>query len=177
MATFRRNRLASALIPLLGMSLISTALSAQDSSTTPPDGATPAASKDTKQLQQVVVTGTRQSTRTVAESLSPIDVLTPADINASGATDIASALNTLLPSLNFPRPAINDGNDAVRPLTLRGLSPDDVLVLVDGKRYHTTSLVNYNNSIGRGSAPVDFNSIPISAIDHIEVLRDGAAAQ
>ena len=102
-------------------------------------------------------------------------MLTPADINASGATDIASALNTLLPSLNFPRPAINDGNDAVRPLTLRGLSPDDVLVLVDGKRYHTNSLVNYNNSIGRGSAPVDFNSIPISAIDHIEVLRDGAA--
>ena len=178
MARFRRNRLASALIPLLGMSLFSATLFAQDtSSNTTPDSSTPAPAKDTKQLQQVVVTGTRSTNRTVAESLSPIDVLTPADITASGATDIASALNTLLPSLNFPRPAINDGNDAVRPLTLRGLSPDDVLVLVDGKRYHTTSLVNYNESIGRGSAPVDFNSIPISAIDHIEVLRDGAAAQ
>ena len=72
---------------------------------------------------------------------------------------------------------INDGNDALRPATLRGLSPDAVLVLVDGKRYHTTSLVNYNSAIGRGSAPVDLNSIPIAAIDHIEVLRDGAAAQ
>ena len=134
-------------------------------------------SKDTKQLQQVVVTGTRTSNRTVAESLSPIDVLSPADLAASGSTDLASALGSLLPSLDFPRPAINDGNDAVRPATLRGLSPDDTLVLVDGKRYHTTSLVNYFASVGRGAAPVDLNSIPISAIDHIEVLRDGAAAQ
>ncbi len=178
MAILRRNRLASALIPLLGMGLFSTALFAQDSSSnTTAASPAPAASKDTKQLQQVVVTGTRQTNRTVADSLAPIDVLTPADLNASGATDIATALSTLLPSLDFPRPAINDGNDAVRPLTLRGLSPDDVLVLVDGKRYHTSSLVNYNSSVGRGAAPVDFNSIPISAIDHIEVLRDGAAAQ
>ncbi len=178
MAKLRRNRLASALLPLLGMSLFSTALFAQDTSSgTPPESAAPAAPKDTKQLQQVVVTGTRQSTRTVADSLAPIDVLTPADLTASGSTDLASAMATLLPSLDFPRPAINDGNDAVRPATLRGLSPDDVLVLVDGKRYHTTSLVNYNSSVGRGSAPVDLNSIPISAIDHIEVLRDGAAAQ
>ena len=175
MATFRRNRLASALVPLLGLSLVSTAAFTQDATTT--DSSAAPASTNTKQLQQVVVTGTRSTNRTEADSLSPIDVLTPADINASGATDIATALSTLLPSLDFPRPAINDGNDAVRPLTLRGLSPDDVLVLVDGKRYHTSSLVNYNNSVGRGSAPVDFNSIPISAIDHIEVLRDGAAAQ
>lgn len=80
------------------------------------------------------------------------------------------------PVAGLPRPAINDGNDAIRPASLRGMSPDQVLVLVDGKRYHTTSLVNYNSSVGRGSAPVDLNSIPIAAIDHIEVLRDGAAA-
>ena len=178
MAVFRRNRLASALVPLIGISLASTAAFAQDASTAAqPAKSAAAPAKDTKQMQQVVVTGTRATNRTEAESLSPIDVLTPADINASGATDIATALSSLLPSLDFPRPAINDGNDAVRPLSLRGLSPDDVLVLVDGKRYHTTSLINYNNSLGRGSAPVDFNSIPISAIDHIEVLRDGAAAQ
>ncbi len=114
MAAFRRNRLASALIPLLGMSLFSTAVFAQDSSGTPPESPAPVAAKDAKQLQQVVVTGTRQSTRTVAESLAPIDVLTPADLAASGSTDLASAMATLLPSLDFPRPAINDGNDAVR---------------------------------------------------------------
>jgi iron complex outermembrane receptor protein len=130
-----------------------------------------------KQLQQVVVTGTRATDRTAAESLSPIDIISPADLTSSGYTDLASALNTVLPSLDFPRPAINDGNDALRPASLRGLSPDDVLVLVDGKRYHTSALVNYNSSVGRGAAPVDLNSIPMSAIDHIEVLRDGAAAQ
>ncbi|MFC4765100.1 TonB-dependent receptor plug domain-containing protein [Dyella koreensis] len=137
-----------------------------------------AASPDkARQLQQIVVTGTRATDRTASESLAPIDVLTPADLTATGSTDLASALSSLLPSLDFPRPAINDGNDAIRPASLRGLSPDQVLVLVDGKRYHTTSLVNYNSSVGRGSAPVDLNSIPIAAIDHIEVLRDGAAAQ
>jgi iron complex outermembrane recepter protein len=138
-----------------------------------PDASTP----ETKSLDTVIVTGTRSTTRTEADSLSPIDVLTPADLHSSGSTDLASALASLLPSLDFPRPAINDGNDALRPATLRGLSPDQVLVLVDGKRYHTSALVNYNYSVGRGSAPVDLNSIPMSAIDHIEVLRDGASAQ
>jgi iron complex outermembrane receptor protein len=161
--------LAAAILPLLGIGLTLATPTAQ--------AADAATAKNTKQLQQVVVTGTRASNRTVADSLAPIDVLTPADLAASGASDLASALNTLLPSLDFPRPAINDGNDAVRPATLRGLSPDDVLVLVDGKRYHTTSLVNYLPSLGQGSAPVDLNSIPMSAIDHIEVLRDGASAQ
>nr|WP_233511174.1 TonB-dependent receptor [Dyella psychrodurans] len=130
-----------------------------------------------KQLQQVIVTGTRTTDRTVAESLSPVDVISPQDLAATGQTDLASALNVLLPSLDFPHTAITDGNDGLRPATLRGLSPDDVLVLVNGKRYHTSSLINYNYAVGRGSAPVDFNSIPMSAIDHIEVLRDGAAAQ
>ena len=169
---FKQRPLAAALLPLLSISLVMTAATASAQ-----DAPAAATAKNTKQLQQVVVTGTRSSDRTVGDSLSPIDVLTTADLAASGASDLASALSTLLPSLDFPRPAINDGNDAVRPATLRGLSPDDVLVLVDGKRYHTTSLVNYLPSVGRGSAPVDLNSIPMSAIDHIEVLRDGAAAQ
>ena len=134
-------------------------------------------SDNSKSLETVVVTGTRATNRTEAESLSPIDVLTPKDLNASGSTDLATALSSLLPSLDFPRPAINDGNDALRPASLRGLSPDQVLVLVDGKRFHTSALVNYNYSVGRGSAPVDLNAIPISAVDHIEVLRDGASAQ
>ncbi len=169
---FKQRPLAAALLPLLSISLVMTAATASAQ-----DAPAAATAKNTKQLQQVVVTGTRSSDRTVGDSLSPIDVLTTADLAASGASDLATALSTLLPSLDFPRPAINDGNDAVRPATLRGLSPDDVLVLVDGKRYHTTSLVNYLPSLGQGSAPVDLNSIPMSAIDHIEVLRDGASAQ
>ncbi|MFC3657134.1 TonB-dependent receptor [Xanthomonas hyacinthi] len=130
-----------------------------------------------KTLDNLIVTGTRIADRTVAESQSPIDIISPEALQATGAGDLGSALGKLLPSLNFPRPAINDGNDALRPATLRGLSPDAVLVLVDGKRYHTTSLVNYNPSVGRGSAPADLNSIPMSAIARIEVLRDGASAQ
>ena len=170
MKRFVRRPLAAAMLPLFSVGIVFTTAAWAD--TAPADSP-----QTSKELQQVVVTGTRATDRTAAESLSPIDIVSPADLTSSGYTDLASALNSVLPSLDFPRPAINDGNDALRPASLRGLSPDDVLVLVDGKRYHTSALVNYNSSVGRGAAPVDLNSIPISAIDHIEVLRDGAAAQ
>jgi iron complex outermembrane receptor protein len=132
---------------------------------------------DEGNLDTVVITGTRTSTRTVASSPSPIDVITPQALEATGTTELASALARALPSLNFPRPAITDGTDAVRPAQLRGLAPDQVLVLVNGKRRHTTALINLNGSQGRGSSPVDLNAIPISAIQRVEVLRDGASAQ
>ncbi|MDR6938299.1 iron complex outermembrane receptor protein [Luteibacter sp. 3190] len=164
-----RRKPATRWLPTLGLMIVTPGY-AQDASTPPP-------ASEARQLDQVVVTGTRSTTRTEASSLSPIDVLTPRDLTSTGSTELATALARLLPSLDFPRPAINDGNDAIRPASLRGLSPDATLVLVDGKRYHTSALVNYNPSVGRGSAPADLNSIPISAIDHIEVLRDGAAAQ
>jgi iron complex outermembrane receptor protein len=128
-------------------------------------------------LETIVVTGTRTSTRTVASSPSPIDVITPAALEATGTTELATALSRALPSLNFPRPAITDGTDAVRPAQLRGLAPDQVLVLVNGKRRHTTALINLNGSQGRGASPVDLNAIPIAAIQRVEVLRDGASAQ
>ena len=83
----------------------------------------------------------------------------------------------LAPSLNFPRPSVNDGTDHVRPATLRGLGPDQTLVLVNGKRRHASALVNANNTVGRGSSGVDLNAIPAAAIQNIEILRDGAAAQ
>ncbi|MCD0259927.1 TonB-dependent receptor [Xanthomonas melonis] len=150
----------------VALTVCSFAASAQSQSTQPQ-----------KTLDTLIVTGTRVSDRTVAESESPIDIITEQSLQATGATDIATALGKLLPSLNFPRPAISDGNDAARPVTLRGLSPDAVLVLVDGKRYHTSSLINYNPYVGRGSAPADLNSLPMSAIARIEVLRDGASAQ
>lgn len=131
----------------------------------------------TSTLDTLIVTGTRVSDRTVAESQSPIDILTPETLTATGTPELATALSRALPSLNFPRPAINDGTDAVRPAQIRGLSPDHVLVLVNGKRYHSSALVNVNGSQGRSSSPVDLNTIPISAIERVEVLRDGASAQ
>ena len=133
---------------------------------------TPAATLDT-----VIVTGTRVANRTVAESQSPIDIISSEALQSTGSTELATALARTLPSLNFPRPALTDGTSAIRPAQLRGMSPDQVLVLVNGKRRHTSSLLNLNGTIGRGSAPVDLNTIPVSAIDRVEVLRDGASAQ
>jgi len=128
-------------------------------------------------LDTVIVTGTRVSDRTVIESQSPIDIITPEALAATGTVELATALARALPSLNFPRPALVDGTSAIRPAQLRGLAPDQVLVLVNGKRRHTSSLLNLNGSMGRGSAPVDLNTIPVSAIERVEVLRDGASAQ
>ena len=104
-------------------------------------------------------------------------MITHEQIASSGYTETAQVIQSLAPSFNFPRPTITDGTDTVRPATLRGLGPDQVLVLVNGKRRHQSALVHLNGSIGRGSTGVDLNAIPVSAIDHIEVLRDGAAAQ
>ncbi len=128
-------------------------------------------------LDQIIVTGTRVTDRTVAESQSPIDIITPETLQATGTTELATALARALPSLNFPRPAVTDGTSAIRPAQLRGLSPDQVLVLVNGKRRHVSALLNVNGSIGRGSSAVDLNAIPVGAIARVEVLRDGASAQ
>ncbi|TXD75400.1 TonB-dependent receptor, partial [Mitsuaria sp. TWR114] len=163
-------------IPLTAIALAAAASftpSAQAQATT----ASSSAGAASDQLQQVVVTGTRRVNRTVAESESPVDVLSAADLQRTGTTELATALGQLLPSLNFPRPSLTDASDAVRPAQLRGLSPDQTLVLIDGKRRHTTAVVNINGTQGRGSAPVDLNTIPLAAIERIEVLRDGAAAQ
>jgi iron complex outermembrane recepter protein len=112
-----------------------------------------------------------------AQRAVPVDVLTHDQIEASGFAETAQLIQSLAPSFNVPRPSITDGTDTVRPATLRGLGPDQVLVLVNGKRRHQSALVHLNGSIGRGSTGVDLNAIPVSAIDHIEILRDGAAAQ
>jgi iron complex outermembrane receptor protein len=128
--------------------------------------------------EEIVVVGTRRTDRTVIESPVPIDVIPAQELQQSGGmTEINQILEMLVPSFNFPRPTITDGTDHIRPATLRGLSPDQTLVLVNGKRRHSTALLNVNGSVGRGSSAVDLNSIPVSAIERIEVLRDGAAAQ
>ncbi len=126
---------------------------------------------------EIVVTGSRAANRTVADSPVPIDVLPAETLVNSGFTDTNRVLNQLVPSFNFPQPAITDGTDVVRPATLRGLAPDQTLVLVNGKRRHISALLNINGSVGRGSAAVDINLIPTSALSRVEVLRDGAAAQ
>lgn len=140
------------------------------------DAAAPASAK-TKDLSAVIVTGTRSSTRTVSSSLTPIDVVSAKVLQQTGTTDLPTALARLIPSLNFPRPSAADTADTQRPAQMRGLSPDQVLVLVDGKRWHPGAMLLNNGVIGRGSQSVDLNTIPLSAIDHIEVLRDGASAE
>ena len=112
-----------------------------------------------------------------AEKAVPIDILTSKQIEATGATQTMEVIQALAPSFNFPRPTVSDGTDSVRPATLRGLGPDQVLVLINGKRRHQTALIHINSTIGRGSTGVDLNAIPVSAIERIEILRDGAAAQ
>jgi len=128
-------------------------------------------------LDEVVVTGTRRLDRTVASSPVPIDVIPTADLQKAGLGEVNKVMRALVPSFNFPQPTITDGTDHIRPATLRGLSPDQVLVLVNGKRRHQTALLNLNGSVGRGSTGADLNAIPDAAIQRIEVLRDGAAAQ
>ncbi|WP_301750523.1 TonB-dependent siderophore receptor [uncultured Erythrobacter sp.] len=125
----------------------------------------------------LIVTGTRRSNRTVSESPVPIDVISAEQLRQTGLTETARVLRDLVPSLNFPQPSITDGTDAIRPATLRGLGPDQTLVLINGKRRHVSALLNINGSVGRGSTAVDLNLIPSSSIGRVEVLRDGAAAQ
>ena len=128
-------------------------------------------------LEQVVVTGTRVANRSALETAVPVDVI-PSDVLTNiGVTEISQALSVALPSFNFPRPGLTDGTDTVRPATLRGLAPDQTLVLVNGKRRHAAVLVNVNGTIGRGASATDLNSIPTTAVRAIEVLRDGASAQ
>ena len=127
--------------------------------------------------ETIIVTGTRAANRTVADSPVPVDVIGADAIANTGQTETNKILNELVPSFNFPQPAIADGSDAVRPATLRGLSPDQTLVLINGKRRHVSALININGTVGRGAAAVDLNLIPGLAIDRIEVLRDGASSQ
>ena len=125
----------------------------------------------------VVVTGTRVANRTALDTSAPVDIISAESLKNAGTTELNQALSIALPSLNFPRPSLTDGTDTIRPATLRGMAPDQTLVLVNSKRRHSSALVNLNGSIGRGSAAVDLNTIPSAIVKNIEVLRDGAAAQ
>jgi iron complex outermembrane receptor protein len=129
-------------------------------------------------LQDVVILGSRSTARTVTESAVPIDVISMKEISSQGAqVNLNQILNMVAPSFTSNTATVADGTDHIDPAQLRGLGPDQVLVLVNGKRRHTSSLVNINGSPGRGSVGTDLNAIPAFAIEKIEVLRDGASAQ
>ncbi len=135
------------------------------------------ANQDTVAVEEVVVTGTRAAGRSRLDTISPVDIVDNKALTRQGTTELAQALSNLAPSINFPRPSAVDGTDSVRPATLRGLAPDQTLVLINGKRGHAAALVNINGAVGRGSAAFDLNTIPTAALERVEILREGAAAQ
>jgi iron complex outermembrane recepter protein len=147
-----------------------TLVHAQESAPTTADGTG-------TELAEVVVTGTRVSGQARLNSISPIQIVGDQQLEQQGSRELATSLATNAPSLDFPRPALTDGSDTIRPVTLRGLAPDEALVLINSKRQHSTALVNINGSVGRGSAAVDLDTIPVAALDRVEVLTDGASAQ
>jgi iron complex outermembrane receptor protein len=159
---FKRTLLASAILLLTA---------GQASAQSNNDSSAPASE------QTVVVLGSRSVAKTALDTSSPVGLIGLKDLQTAGPLELGKLLQTLDPSFNFSSTFISDGTDSIRPATLRSLGPDQVLVLINGKRRHQQALVNVQQTIGRGSAGTDINAIPLGAIHHIEVLRDGAAAQ
>ncbi len=128
-------------------------------------------------LDQVVVTGTRGKPRTVLQSAVPIDNINAAELRSSGQTSLDQIINYKVPSYNSQNQAISDATAHIDPSELRNLGPSRTLVLVNGKRKNQSAQVYLNDTPGRGEVGTDMKSIPSSAIERIEILRDGAAAQ
>ncbi|GAA4029301.1 TonB-dependent receptor [Flavobacterium cheonhonense] len=130
------------------------------------------------QLQEIKIVGSRNSKRTVVNSAVPIDIIDVKSVTTqSGKLEINELLQYAAPSFNANKQSGSDGADHVDPATLRGMGPDQTLVLINGKRRHQSSLINLFGTRGRGNTGTDLNAIPASAIKRIEILRDGAAAQ
>ena len=129
-------------------------------------------------VEEVVVIGSRRLPRSKIESTVPVDVF---DIKTMMTevpqTTITDILNNITPSFNSTAQTVSDGTDHIDPATVRGLGPDQTLVMINGKRRYTSALVNVNGTMGRGSVGTDLNAISIAGIERIELLRDGAAAQ
>jgi len=132
----------------------------------------------TSDLQDVILVGSRGAGRVKTESPVPVDVIKLTDVGMNTARmDLTSTLNFVAPSFNYNKQSGADGADHVDIGTLRGLGPDQTLVLINGKRRHSTALVGLFGTRGRGGSGVDLNGFPMSAVDRIEILRDGASAQ
>ena len=133
---------------------------------------------NTTALASVQVVGSRNTNRSVTDSPSPVDIIDIREVTAkTGQLDVNQLLQFVAPSFNSNRQSGADGADHVDPASLRGLGPDQTLVLVNGKRWHQSSLVNLFGSRGRGNTGTDLNTIPAASIERIEILRDGASAQ
>ncbi|WP_372768138.1 TonB-dependent receptor domain-containing protein [Lutibacter sp.] len=131
-----------------------------------------------EQLQEVQIVGSRNAKRTSVDTPVPVDVIDVKELAAkNGNVDLTQILQYAAPSFNATKQSGSDGADHVVPASLRGLGPDQTLVLINGKRRHQSSLVNIFGTRGRGNSGTDLNAIPVSAIKRIEVLRDGASAQ
>lgn len=136
-------------------------------------------SEDNEQeLKEVQIVGSRNAKRTVVNSAVPIDIISIKEVTTqSGKIEINQLLQYVAPSFNANKQSGSDGSDHVDPASLRGMGPDQTLVLINGKRRHQSSLINLFGTRGRGNTGTDLNAIPASAIKRIEILRDGAAAQ
>ncbi len=129
-------------------------------------------------LDYITVIGSRNLSRTKIQTPVPVDIIPVATMAKDiGQIDLNQLLTFSTPSFQSARQTVADGTDHVDPAQLRGLGSDQVLVLVNGKRQHQSALVNVNGTVNRGQVGIDLNTIPISAIERVEVLRDGAAAQ
>ena len=126
---------------------------------------------------EIVVVGNRTSPRTVTDSPVPVDQFSSGVLRNSGQTDLSQQLNVLAPSFYSTRMTYSDATDHVDPATLRGMNPDQTLILVNGKRHHPTAIVNLLSVVGKGSVINDLNTIPAASISRVEILRDGASAQ
>jgi iron complex outermembrane receptor protein len=142
--------------------------------TTQRSAARPAGANGTVQQDTVVVTGTRTSTK-ARQSLTLIDVISGAQLQATGQRNLRDALVKLSPSITRET-YVGDTAQLTDALSLHGLTPDHVLVLVNGKRRHTTANIALDGGLNQGSTGVDIDMIPVGLIDYIEILRDGASA-
>ena len=130
------------------------------------------------EIEEVVAVGTRRDARSVGDSPAPVDVISGSDIKNQGAVDVDYMIRTLVPSFNVNTQPISDAATLIRPANLRGLPPDNMLVLVNGKRRHRGSVISFlGGGIADGAQGPDISAIPSIALKKVEVLRDGAAAQ
>jgi iron complex outermembrane receptor protein len=134
--------------------------------------------ENTTSLSEVVVVGSRSLRRSATETAVPVDVIDMKSvIKQTGKLELNRLLEYAAPSFNANKQTGSDGADHIDPATIRGLGPDQTLVLINGKRRHQSSLINLFGTRGRGNTGTDLNAIPVSTIDHVEILRDGASAQ
>jgi iron complex outermembrane recepter protein len=172
----KRLQLKAFLLAGIAIVTLPTGAYAQDAS---PDKETPTTKiEPTAEVETITVIGSRsQTARSKLDTAAPVDTIGIETLEGTGQAEVSQLVNFVAPSFNSAKQTIANGTDHIDPATLRGLGPDQTLLLLNGKRQHTTALVNVNSTVGRGSVGYDMNAVPAAAIERIEVLRDGAAAQ